>query len=351
MKCYIVGGWVRDYLRGQPSHDKDWVIVGGTKEEVIAAGFIPLDASFPVFLHPHTKEEYALARTERKVGKGYRGFEAYSHPDVSLTEDLARRDLTINAMAFDPETQQLIDPFGGQKDWAEHKLRHVSDAFADDPLRLIRLARFYASFPQTYIDPETLILCKEIVKKKELLYIARERIRLELEKTYARASVPLRFWQALHAMTAENDLFPFLDISFLNTACVQDCTHNSQPFLKGLFDLRKYFSIENLKNFHEMFRFSQEEKKIWSIAQDLSSLDSSLENLLDFSLRHRLLQNHPSLYQGYLLAVDPVWSWDFLMGVQEKLKAIDFSALNSSALINKKEILRDYYRNALRGVL
>ncbi|MEK6551741.1 MAG: multifunctional CCA tRNA nucleotidyl transferase/2'3'-cyclic phosphodiesterase/2'nucleotidase/phosphatase, partial [Pseudomonadota bacterium] len=141
MKVYLVGGAVRDKLLGLPVQDRDWVVVGATPDQMAALGYRPVGADFPVFLHPQTKEEYALARTERKQGHGYKGFTVYSAPDVTLEDDLRRRDLTINAMAED-EAGKLIDPFGGAADLKAGILRHVSDAFVEDPLRVLRVARF-----------------------------------------------------------------------------------------------------------------------------------------------------------------------------------------------------------------
>src|SRR6185503_10256552 len=145
VEIYVVGGAVRDELLGLPVQDRDFVVVGATPEEMVAAGFKPVGKDFPVFLHPKTHEEHALARTERKSGRGYKGFTVYSAPDVTLEDDLARRDLTINAMARDPDGR-LVDPFGGEADLRAGVLRHVGPAFAEDPLRILRVARFSARF-------------------------------------------------------------------------------------------------------------------------------------------------------------------------------------------------------------
>ena len=155
MKTYQVGGSVRDQLLGLPAVDRDYVVVGATVDEMLAAGFQPVGKDFPVFLHPKTKEEYALARTERKSGRGYAGFAFQAAPNVTLEADLLRRDLTINAMALEADGT-LIDPYGGAKDIAAKVLRHVSDAFAEDPLRVLRLARFAARFTEFSVAPETL---------------------------------------------------------------------------------------------------------------------------------------------------------------------------------------------------
>jgi len=167
MQIYMVGGAVRDALLGLPVKDRDWVVVGSTPEELVALGYLPVGRDFPVFLHPDTKEEYALARTERKTAPGYRGFAIHAAPDVTLEQDLARRDLTINSIAaqvyptradgtFDTLKTTLIDPFGGQQDIAHKVLRHVTQAFREDPVRILRVARFAARFADFSVAPETL---------------------------------------------------------------------------------------------------------------------------------------------------------------------------------------------------
>ena len=159
MKTYIVGGAVRDALLGRPVVDRDWVVVGATPEELLAQGFLPVGRDFPVFLHPETREEYALARTERKTAPGYHGFVFHAAPDVTLEEDLARRDLTLNAMAR-TEDGTLVDPYGGRADLEARVLRHVGPAFAEDPVRILRLARFAARYADFSVAPETLALAR-----------------------------------------------------------------------------------------------------------------------------------------------------------------------------------------------
>ena len=180
VKIYRVGGSVRDELLGRPVADRDWVVVGATPEILIASGYKPVGRDFPVFLHGETGEEYALARTERKHGRGYRGFEFFSSPDVTLVEDLARRDLTINAMARD-ERGKLIDPYGGQADLRAGVLRHVSPAFVEDPLRVLRVARFAARFGFA-VAPETRRLMRELVATGELAELASERVWQEIAR-------------------------------------------------------------------------------------------------------------------------------------------------------------------------
>src|SRR5262245_55558085 len=166
MQTYMVGGAVRDALLGLPVNDHDWVVVGATPEQMIAGGYLPVGKDFPVFLHPHTREEYALARTERKTARGYQGFVFYATPDVSLEQDLARRDLTINAMAQAGDGS-VIDPFGGQADLRAKVLRHVTEAFREDPVRILRVARFAARFWQFGVADETMELMRAMVEHGE----------------------------------------------------------------------------------------------------------------------------------------------------------------------------------------
>lgn len=199
MKIYEVGGCVRDALMGVEPKDRDYVVVGSTPEEMISLGFQQVGAAFPVFLHPETKEEYALARTERKVGNGYNGFECVFSPDVTLEEDLGRRDLTINSIARDIETGEIIDPFGGCADIELKVLRHTSDAFVDDPLRVLRLARFLARMPGFYIQPATSSLVWDLVHSGEMNFISAERYWAELMKVFSDDTTNIaEFFLCLH---------------------------------------------------------------------------------------------------------------------------------------------------------
>ena len=196
MKTYIVGGAVRDELLGLPVKDRDWVVVGATPEEMLAKGFKPVGKDFPVFLHPTSKEEYALARTERKSGRGYKGFSVHAAPDVTLEDDLRRRDLTINAIAKD-ENGKLIDPFGGQEDLRQGVLRHVSEAFAEDPVRILRVARFAARFGFP-VHKTTAALMRKMVKAGETDYLVPERVWQEFSKGLAEER-PERMFQVLES--------------------------------------------------------------------------------------------------------------------------------------------------------
>lgn len=200
VKVYVVGGAVRDALLGRPAADRDWVVVGATPEIMVAHGFKPVGADFPVFLHPVSHEEYALARTERKSGHGYKGFVFHASPDVTIEEDLIRRDFTINAMAMDAEGR-LLDPFGGLQDLQNRCLRHVSDAFAEDPLRVLRLARFLARFHDFEVARATQTLCSQLVRQGELEHLVPERTYAELNKGFSE-SKPSRMLQFLSQLGA-----------------------------------------------------------------------------------------------------------------------------------------------------
>src|SRR6476646_2856000 len=211
VKTFRVGGSVRDELLGRPVVDRDWVVIGATPEIMIASGYKPVGRDFPVFLHRDTGEEYALARTERKHGRGYRGFEFFASPDVTLAEDLARRDLTINAMARG-EKGELIDPFGGQTDLRAGILRHISPAFAEDPLRVLRVARFAARFGFS-VAPETEALLREIAAGGELATLTAERVWQELAKALMEAR-PSLFFEVLRRCGALGQLLPEVDALF-----------------------------------------------------------------------------------------------------------------------------------------
>ena len=195
LNVYVVGGAVRDALLGLPAGDRDWVVVGATPEQMSARGFIPVGGDFPVFLHPQTKEEYALARTERKSGRGYKGFTFYTGTDVTLEADLQRRDLTVNAIARTPDGT-LVDPLGGQGDIQQRILRHVGQAFVEDPVRLLRLARFAARFDDFSIAPDTLALSRQLVQDGEVDALVPERVWREIAKGLMTAK-PGRLFQVL----------------------------------------------------------------------------------------------------------------------------------------------------------
>jgi len=212
MRIYCVGGAIRDELLGLPVQDRDWVVVGGTPEDMLARGYTPVGRDFPVFLHPRTHEEYALARTERKTAPGYAGFVFHAAADVTLEEDLARRDLTINAMArqMDDGDGVLVDPYGGRADLERKILRHVSPAFAEDPVRILRIARFAARFADFSVAPETLELMRAMTDNGEVDALVPERVWQELARGLMEQK-PSRMFETLRACGALARLLPELD--------------------------------------------------------------------------------------------------------------------------------------------
>ncbi|CAI3127735.1 multifunctional CCA protein [Acinetobacter calcoaceticus] len=214
MQVYLVGGAVRDSLLGHPYQEKDYVVVGATPEHMLAQGFQPVGKDFPVFLHPKTKEEYALARTERKSGKGYHGFQFFTDTTVSLEEDLIRRDLTINAIAMDQDGR-IYDPYGGQTDLENKTLRHVSEAFAEDPLRVLRVARFAARYSSYgfHIASETLQLMQTMAESGELDALTPERVWKETSRALLEDHADIYF-QTLRDCGALKHLFPEIDALF-----------------------------------------------------------------------------------------------------------------------------------------
>ncbi|MBT8586106.1 polynucleotide adenylyltransferase [Polynucleobacter paneuropaeus] len=282
MKTYAVGGAIRDTLMGIPAHDIDYVVVGATVEEMVAEGFRPVGKDFPVFLHPATQAEYALARTERKTGTGYKGFVFHADPSVTLEQDLERRDLTINAMAQELSENgewvgPIIDPFNGQEDLAKKILRHVSDAFAEDPLRLLRVARFAARFPEFIVADETLLAIKAIVRSGELAALSSERIWQELARGLT-ATKPMRMFQVLLDAGAAKLLLP----SSLNAQLIDEQQRET---------LRKYLRITppvlEERCAVVLMNLSATEIRAWSEAvkmpnevRDFSEIFSELKRLL-----------------------------------------------------------------------
>ncbi|MDM0004683.1 multifunctional CCA addition/repair protein [Variovorax sp. J22G73] len=223
MHIFLVGGALRDRLLGRPVSDHDWLVVGATPEEMTARGYLPVGRDFPVFLHPRTREEYALARTERKSAPGYRGFTVHAAPDVTLEQDLARRDLTVNAIAlpaghvsadgrFDPTPDHLADPFHGQRDLRDKVLRHVTDAFREDPVRILRVARFAARFDDFSVAPETMALMREMVAAGEADALVAERVWQELSRGLMEER-PSRMFEVLRDCGALAVLLPEVDLA------------------------------------------------------------------------------------------------------------------------------------------
>ncbi len=282
MKVYLVGGAVRDKLLGIPVKEKDWVVVGSTPQEMRDKGYKQVGKDFPVFINPKTGEEYALARTERKSGHGYTGFEFDTNPNVTLEEDLARRDLTINAIAQD-EDGTLIDPFNGQEDIKNKKLRHVSDAFSEDPLRVLRVARFKANLKNFEITKETLQKIEKVVTSNEMKYLTGERIWLELTKSHD----PLRFFFALKDISPETllDIFPYATIKSSKQPSIDpytgDITHDEIKYMTKeevdrVFDRR----MLNHPDYLDWPKYVQISYLLWQfVPPDSKAMDVALENI------------------------------------------------------------------------
>jgi hypothetical protein len=304
MKCYLVGGCVRDQLMGREQTDRDWVVVGSSEQELLKKGFKKVGAHFPVFLHPQTKEEYALARLERKQGQGYGGFVVHASAEVTLEDDLRRRDLTINAIAFDQQNQQYIDPFGGINDLNQHVLRHVSAAFADDPLRLVRLARFAATFAAMTIAPETEKMIAAIVSSQELFLLPAERVTLEIQKMYLNAQNTSRFWQLLHDWGALEQLFRKAAINqdrwqvIISYLVVTSLVPAPSRFLRAFAQLCYYAPSHESTAVISCLCLSKDEQKLIRLSSSWWHLISqglpSNHDLVCFLIEHRLV-HHPEL--------------------------------------------------------
>lgn len=274
MKKFMVGGAVRDTLMGLEPHDVDFVVVGSTPEEMLAAGFTQVGADFPVFLD-ESGTEYALARTERKSGRGYNGFVTDHSASVTLEDDLMRRDLTINAMAMDGDT--LVDPFGGQDDLKNRVLRHVSPAFADDPVRVLRLARFHARFGHEWtVHPDTLAFARQMASSGELEHLTRERVLKELEKALSESS-PELFFSTLKACGALEVVLPELDLPEHDVSESLLHTSSAKGRYSGLAAM-----MEDSEAFEERLNVSTEWRKFAAMYKkflSLSAMDHPVDNL------------------------------------------------------------------------
>ncbi|AEE26974.1 CCA tRNA nucleotidyltransferase [Francisella hispaniensis] len=311
MKFYLVGGAVRDMLLGITPKDKDWVVVGATEDEMLANGFIKIPANFPVFIHPQTKQEYALARSEKKTANGYHGFEVNFSKNISLEEDLKRRDLTINSIAID-QNNKVIDPFNGQADLQNRILRHTSIAFIEDPLRVVRLARFKAQLSNFNfsIAQETHTLVKELVKSGELNHLTRERLHIEFIKALINPNI---FFITLDELEALKPIFPNInrvlslvpDRSFFENSIYQNSSVDEKITLcllkvpQGQLDhLRKELLLTNKQ--YKLLKASMTISKILEdktiTAEEIFQLIKSANILRD----KNLYENSLNIYKKYL---------------------------------------------------
>jgi len=291
MKIYLVGGAVRDKILGIPVKDRDYLVVGSTPEEMVELGYKPIGKNFPVFLHPKTNEEYALARTEKKIGKGYHGFEFYTSPNVTLEEDLMRRDITINAIAED-EDGNIYDPYNGLRDIENKVIRHVSDAFIEDPLRVFRVARFFARFEDFIIHKDTEELMKKIVGSGEISSLSSERIKTEILKGLNEKHADKMFL-SFSSSGVLKSIFP----DFVENQCdifllLNELKNTSKPIsveskLLMIFALPFFYDVEKSDrvNYLEYFKLSNNAKTVF---KGIEYEARNLENFLSFSVEDKL---------------------------------------------------------------
>lgn len=311
MKIFAVGGVIRDHLLGLPSADADYVVVGSTPEEMIKLGFIPVGSDFPVFLHPKTKEEYALARTERKTGKGYKGFSFHADPDVTLEEDLARRDLTINAMAQEIDSNgnrigPIIDPYGGQIDLKNKTFKHVSPAFVEDPLRILRVARFAARFTTFELHSETSHLLRQMVEAGELKDLVAERVWQEISRGLME-KCPSRMLAVLQQVNAVKDVLPsdlLKKAVFENTEKDIDLAASKAFSLPLRFAaLMSHVDFELAKEWHDKLRVPLEERgyaeifRIWRHQYAHSTAELNSQKIMLFFDRADLWRKPLRIHQ------------------------------------------------------
>lgn len=324
MQVYLVGGAVRDKLLGLPIKEQDWVVVGSTAEEMLAAGYQQVGKDFPVFLHPETKEEYALARTERKCGHGYTGFEFNAAPDVTLEQDLLRRDLTINAIAEDSDGN-LIDPYNGQQDMQHGFLRHVSDAFVEDPLRVLRIARFNARFAAEgfHVAPDTEKLLTQIVKSGELQHLTPERVWTETQKAL-KTDYPSSYFAVLQDCGALPVVFPEFAELFTddNMATLQHACLLSKDTAVRFASLCQFIPVEQTQHLTDRLKIQNHIKQL---ANAVSQWHSTYANLTQLTAEQVL-----TLFNGLDVWRNPERFDNFLLACQSNVN------LNNAKDINRQ---------------
>lgn len=353
MKIYLVGGAVRDQLLGRPIMEKDWVVVGGTAADLLKLGFLQVGKEFPVFLHPKTKEEYALARTERKIGRGYTGFEFHADQSVTLEEDLKRRDVTINAMA-QMEDGTLIDPYQGATDLKNRLLRHVSEAFAEDPVRILRVARFAARFGFE-VASETMTLMRSMVDSGEIDALVPERVWKELERALSEP-YPEKFFEVLHDCGALAVLFP--DITSKGLAALKKATLLSSKTRVRFAGLLHDLTENGINAFCERYRLPREYRELALVVFKClplyeplqSSPAESVSHALDFLVKADAFRR-PERFKDVLIACEAcqhssysAWWWQ----AYEVTKAIDIRTLTQETPREKiAEKIQEKRREAL----
>ncbi len=305
MKIYLVGGAVRDQLLGLPVKERDWVVVGASPEELLAQGFQAVGKDFPVFLHPKTHEEYALARTERKTAKGYKGFQFHAAADVSLEEDLKRRDLTINAIAQSKDGE-LIDPYHGREDLAQKILRHISPAFQEDPVRILRVARFSAKLPDFSIHPDTLIFMQNMVKNGEVDALVAERVWQECNRALGEKS-PSCFFTVLENCQCLDILFPNItfNLSTLQTAA-KLTDHIQARFASAIYNSAPQAVKKIIKHYRLPRAIASLAELVCKQQQNYQKLDcNNAEALLEFLEKTDALRR-PERFADFLICAQAI---------------------------------------------
>ncbi len=365
MKVYLVGGALRDKFLNIPIKDKDYVVVGSTPEEMIKKGFKPIGKDFPVFIHPDTKYEYALARTEKKIGIGYHGFKFYASPKVKLDEDLKRRDLTINAIAQD-EDGNIYDPYDGQIDIEKRILRHVSDAFIEDPLRVLRVARFATLDEKFVIHKDTLSLLKHMVLNEELKSLAIERVVVEIKKGLE-GKKPSQMFRCLCECGALNQILPgtnpniktnsdYVELGLIIEKNIVNIPPDNKfllilliPFFsKNFSSNKKNFSVNDEKNLLEYLKLSNTQKKLY---ESLKLEKENIDNFFSLKPKQKLdCLNRLDFYRrpeitfailNMLLILNTIKNKSFKsdLSSNNELKQQDDFIKNKSALLKKMEHL------------
>jgi len=354
MQTYLVGGAVRDELLGIDVKDHDWVVVGATPDEMLAKGFRQVGADFPVFLHPRTREEYALARTERKQGRGYHGFSVYSAPDVSLEEDLKRRDLTINAMARD-EQGQLVDPFHGLEDLRARQLRHVSPAFAEDPLRILRTARLAARFqPMGFaVHPDTMALMRRMVAEGEVNHLVPERVWQEVQRALHEQE-PGTFFEVLRDCGALSILIPELAdddtlagaLSALRAVARRDTTTGQRfaALLSPLSEEQAVTRAEAMKAPNDCRDLARLVCHFRTALADLSSSQGSTASALLELLDYADLWRRAARFEELLQVLDHALPED----LRARIQALQIAA-RAAASVNPGKLLAQGFKDKALG--
>lgn len=341
MRVYLVGGAVRDKLLGLPVNEKDWVVVGTTPEIMVAKGFKPVGKEFPVFLHPETHEQYALARTERKISKGYKGFTFYTAPDVTLEDDLKRRDLTINAIAETPEGK-LVDPYGGQQDLKNKIMHHVSSAFHEDPVRILRVARLATQFPEFSIHPDTLALMKNIVQSGEVDALLPERVWREWVRSLDNKK-PTRFFEVLNDCGALSILFPEIYLNEKGIAALDLITNKTSSSVIRFAALLHNLSCKTIRSLAQRYHLPNEYTELALLAAHFrlpyANSDKMNENeLLNFITKTDALRRDQR-FEQFIFVCDSINSViasshhnERIKRIIEAIKSVDIKSLQKRGL-------------------